>query len=374
MESTQDKKIHFQEWVIDQVPESVVILLVGKRGSGKTTLLMDMLYHMRGRFDTGLAVAPTKTTEKTFRTCMCDSLIYDNMDAADAVISALTDLQGVFADDDHVRPRKLYFIADDCMYDKKAFRTETIKKILFNGRHYSITFICTAQYIMTADTNMRSQIDYVIVVGEPTPDTRDKLWEIFFKSVFDNTKEGKKLFYLTLKRLTSDHRCLVLDNKTTDQGLSNKIFWYKAQRTEDLPRFHLNKAAYRRMHKDTYIPIHTRNHKIKQEFLAKSMRRVAGNENIIELKKAPRGRGRGGITARGGRGGTVVSRRAPSARPKLAAKYHPEDDIRTNVTYTNKTAHTSRKSRAGSMSTFVPPSMIKCRSGMCGLPDKKTYK
>ena len=391
-------KTLIKEWDISSIPDSVIILLVGKRGSGKTTLLMDLLYHLRDRFDAGIAVAPTMTTTKLFRRCMCDSLIYEDMESADQVISMLTDVQGMFAEgEDGGRARKLYFVADDCMFDKKAFRTETIKKILFNGRHYSITFINTVQYLMTADTTLRSQVDYLLVVGEPTPETREKMWEIFFKCVFDPTADGKKLFYLTLKKLTTDHKCLVLDNKTTKKGIAEKIFWYKAIPTEELPPFHMNKAVYRKMHQQTYIPLQVRLDKKKQEFLAHTMRRISGQEDVIELQKAStRGRGRG--RGRAAAGGTA--RRAPSARPKLPARRSrspsrhstrtsrtsrtdrrpypsrsrsrhassrlPEDDIQTNVTYgSSQSTH--------SMSTFVPPT--RCKGGLCGpAPDTRRLR
>lgn len=402
----QANKITFKRWRIEELPDSVIIMLIGKRGSGKTTMLMNILYHLRDKFDTGLAVTPTKDTAAEFRKCMCDSLIYDDMKTADAVISIIAELQGVFAEDDtkQLKPRNLYFIADDCMFDKKSFKTTTMRDVFMNGRHYHLNLMSTVQYLMDLDPATRAQIDYVVVVGEPTPDTRDKLWENFFKTVFDNTNEGKRLFYLTLKKLTQDHRAIILDNKTSkNDSITDRIFYFKGKPIHELPPFHLDKPVYRKMHRDTYIPMQVRLDQKKKDILSKSLRKISGmnNQSIIQLegaKSGSRGRGRG-------RGKKVTpTRRAPSARPKLppyrasatrtrvssrtarTAKTG-RSDIKTNVTYRNSDLQSihSRISGHGhgrspsparsdmSMSmlsnTFQipPPPKRKCRGGVCGM-------
>lgn len=411
------KKITFKKWPIQSIEDNVIIMIIGKRGSGKTTFLMNLLYHMRNRFDVGMAITPTKDTAQEFKKHMCDSFIYDNMKDADEVISLITDLQGVFAEDEPngqpSRPRNIYLIADDCFFDKKSFKTTNMRDILFNGRHYGVCWINTAQYLMDIDTSYRSQIDYVIIVGEPTPDTRDKLWENFFKSVFENTTEGRRLFYLTLKKCTQDHNCLILNNKThKNDSITDRIFFYKGVPAEQLPPFKLDKPVYRKMHKDTYIPAQVRLDKKKQEIMAKSMRKVSGiTQSIVELEgvKGKNGRGRGRGRGRGAPTRVPVStRRLPSARPKLppyrststrtrvssrtARTAHTsrtaktartsKSDIKTNVTYRNSEAPSrasSRRERSRSparsdasmsmlSSSFMvpPPPITKCRGGVCG--------
>ena len=382
--SSEPKKLKISKWDILNLPNAVIIMLIGKRGSGKTTLLMDLLYHLRGRFDAGMAVTPTVDTANDFRKCMCDSMIYESMEEADEVITMLTELQGI-CDLEGKRVRNIYFIADDCMFDKKSFKTTNMRDILFNGRHYNITFINSAQYVMDVGTDYRSQIDYVIVIGEPTPDTRDKLWEIFFKTVFDNNKEGKKQFYYTLKMLTQDHRAMILDNRTTKNGcVSDKIFWYKAEETRKLPSFHLNSTVYQKMHRDTYIPTQVRVDKKKKEIYAKTMLYTAQAHapSVVQVQL--------GNTRKPRRPAPNRAAAKPKLPPRPAQSHASLDtDIDTGVTNAvprGRRSHrepshvasshhapsvSSRRSmKSGhSMSTFVSKtSKRNCHGGLCGVP------
>ena len=59
-----------------------IIIIVGKRGTGKSVMQRDLMYHLSGKVDFGLAMTPTEESADMFRQHMPDSWIYNSFSTA----------------------------------------------------------------------------------------------------------------------------------------------------------------------------------------------------------------------------------------------------------------------------------------------------
>lgn len=134
-------------------------------------------------------------------------------------------------------PRVIY-VADDIMYKSKSpLKDEQLRKVVFNGRHYKVTFIYMSQYPLGLEKNMRGCIDYAFIMAEESENMRQLLYENYAAGIFSN----KYLFFKIMDHCTTDRKALVLkmtktknedqthDIVTSDiERMKGKVFWYKA--------------------------------------------------------------------------------------------------------------------------------------------------
>jgi tRNA A37 threonylcarbamoyladenosine biosynthesis protein TsaE len=134
-------------------------------------------------------------------------------------------------------PRVIY-VADDIMYKSKSpLKDEQLRKVVFNGRHYKVTFMYMSQYPLGLEKNMRGCIDYAFIMAEESENMRQLLYENYAAGIFSN----KYLFFKIMDHCTTDRKALVLKmtkTKNEDQTheivtsdierMKGKVFWYKA--------------------------------------------------------------------------------------------------------------------------------------------------
>jgi len=66
-------------------------------------------------------------------------------------------------------------VCDDCMDDKEWIKHKTTKWIFKNGRWYDIFFILAMQYALDIPPELRTCIDYIVILKEPMVKNRRKL-------------------------------------------------------------------------------------------------------------------------------------------------------------------------------------------------------
>ena len=204
-------------------PDRIIILL-GARGKGKSTLLYDIMYHMRNKLHSGIAMTPTADSISTFQKFMPSSFIYHSFN--DMALQKTMDAKEILQDKnggeekDH---RYIFILLDDIMYDKSALKSVRVRKIFMNGRHHKIFFVNLMQYCMDMGPDLRANIDYVFALQDTNISNRIKLWKYFFGMFgkFDH-------FARVMDNCTQNRECLVLDNTVNSNNPSDKLFWYNA--------------------------------------------------------------------------------------------------------------------------------------------------
>lgn len=214
-----------------------VYLCIGRRGTGKTTLLLDILYNLSlsRKIDMAVLMTPTYETREIFirNKIIPESCVYTTYEEQ-SLIRLIDVLKTLVA---HGRKRRVVIILDDCMFEKRIMRSVLMRDIHMNGRHFNITLIFSAQYLVDVPSDIRSQVDYVFALKEPIISNRIKLWKFFF-GIFRRYDD----FERTFTECTADYDCIVLDNTQASNVITQCVYWYRA--CVKLPPFTLGGHAF----------------------------------------------------------------------------------------------------------------------------------
>lgn len=136
--------------------------------------------------------------------------------------------------------RNCFIVLDDLAFDKALFNSKQMRELMFNGRHYGILLVITAQFLGDLPTYFRSNVDYVITCRTPGIQDRERLWKNFFGAI-----PTFHMFQAIMDNTTEDYHTLVLDNTVQSNSLTDCIFWYKAPlRSPTMRPFRIGCAAY----------------------------------------------------------------------------------------------------------------------------------
>lgn len=204
-----------------------VYVLSGRRRSGKSVLMMFLIYILRRKFDYAYCVSPTYSTLKSLARCMPGACLRTRVNVDE--IQEILDILEKMSVEGKLLPRVL-IVLDDCMFDPKFLKSETFKNIHNNGRHWNVTLITTAQYIIDYPKGCRSMVDYVFSFDEPIPENREMLFNCFFGCLrsFNN-------FDGLMSAVCKQHTCLVLKNTSGITNWRERIARFKAP--EKVPDF-----------------------------------------------------------------------------------------------------------------------------------------
>ena len=133
-------------------------------------------------------------------------------------------------------------VMDDCMSSsRKWLKDPNILTILNEGRHYQLTFILSMQYALSIHPELRSNFDYIFMLGEDFVSNRKRLYE-HYAGMFKNKADFEQVF----TALTENYGCMVINNRIRSSDIEKKIFWYKSKPRTD---FKLNLKKNKQLHK-----------------------------------------------------------------------------------------------------------------------------
>ena len=214
-----------------------ISMFCASRGGGKSTLVKNILYHKR-HLPMGQVYSTTEESNEAYQAIVPDSFIYG--DFSEEGLSRLMERQRKKTVEYNQRGLgeypNVFVVADDCMADKKIWKSKLVRDIFLNGRHRKVFLLVTVQYLMDMSPDLRENIDYLFVLASESRTTKEKLWRNFFSSIPDFN-----VFCEILDQCTHDYGCLVLDKTIKSQNITDKIFYYKA---EFVPDFKMGCAQF----------------------------------------------------------------------------------------------------------------------------------
>ena len=80
------------------------------------------------------------------------------------------------------------------------------------------------QYPLGVPPNLRTNIDYVFILREQYRSNRERIWQNY-AGMFPTFEA----FNQVMDQCTENFECLVIDNNSKSNKLTDQIFWYKAQ-------------------------------------------------------------------------------------------------------------------------------------------------
>ena len=211
-----------------------VVVFIGKRGVGKSYLVRDLLYYHQD-IPIGVVIAGTeegngfygKMVPKLFIHNEYNNAIIENiLKRQKSVLRQMRKEMETYKRST-IDPRT-FVILDDCLYDATWSKDKMMRLLFMNGRHWKIMLIITMQYPLGVPPNLRTNIDYVFILREPYIANR--------KRIFDNyagmfpTFES---FCQVMDQCTENYECLVINNTSKSNKITDQVFWYKADSHND---------------------------------------------------------------------------------------------------------------------------------------------
>lgn len=210
------------------------IAIIAKSGSGKSWVIRDILNYIKD-IPCGTIIAPTDTMNGFYNDFFPQSFIHHKYH--EDIIPNLLKRQVIILRKNEERIKngkkpidpRAFLIMDDCMSTKHLWKKDpNILKIFNEGRHYQLTFIISMQYSLGLEPELRSNLDYVFLLGEDFRKNKDRLYD-HYCGMFDT----KHLFNQVFMQVTDDYGTMVINNRLRTNDINKKIFWYKAKNRKD---------------------------------------------------------------------------------------------------------------------------------------------
>jgi hypothetical protein len=237
-----------------------VIVLIGRRDTGKSFLVRDLLFYQQD-IPVGTVISGTEAGNSFYSEHIPKLFIHDEYNSSiieNILKRQKTCMKQVMKEmqtykKSNIDPRT-FVILDDCLYDSSWTKDKLMRLLFMNGRHWKILLIITMQYPLGIPPNLRTNIDYVFILREPYINNRKKIYENY-AGMFPTFES----FCQVMDQCTENYECLVINNNSKSNKLTEQIFWYKA---ENHPAFKLGSKEYWELSKnlpddddnDTYDP------------------------------------------------------------------------------------------------------------------------
>jgi len=237
------------------------IALIAKSGGGKSWVVRDIMYHLKD-IPCGTVIAPTDKMTGFFNEFVPP--VFTHHMYNEVIISNIMKRQLGYITKNNERKKKgkkikdhrTFLIMDDCMSSKHLWLKDPKILSIFNeGRHYGITFILTMQYALGIPPELRSNFDFIFLLGEDMFSNRKRLYE-HYAGMFPN----KDIFDQVFLQVTENFGCMVINNKIKTSDITKKVFWYKSKET---PKFMLGSPKYLKWNDENF----DENYNKKEEIL-----------------------------------------------------------------------------------------------------------
>jgi hypothetical protein len=232
--------VRLRKFDMNCVKDDKVIVVIARRNSGKSFLVRDIMYHHQS-IPLGMVISPTEHANRFYADFVPDVFIHDEY--SPDLIANIVKRQRMVMDQRTRMPAssslidpRAFLIMDDCMYDNSWITDRNVRSIFMNGRHYKLLYVLTMQFVLGIPPVLRSQIDYVFLLREPSMANQKRIFDNFggmFPS-FD-------VFSQIMNQTTQNFECLVIDNTSRSSRLEDQVFWYKAS---ERPHFRLGALQY----------------------------------------------------------------------------------------------------------------------------------
>ena len=206
-----------------------VIVLIGRRDTGKSYLVRDLLFYHQD-IPIGTVISGTEAGNGFFGEHVPKLFIHNEYNASiienilkrqKTVLKQIKKEQELYKKST-IDPRA-FVILDDCLYDATWTRDKVMRLLFMNGRHWKMMLIITMQYPLGIPPNLRTNIDYVFLLREPYISNRKKIYENY-AGMFPTFES----FCQVMDQCTENYECLVINNNSKSNKLTEQIFWYKA--------------------------------------------------------------------------------------------------------------------------------------------------
>ena len=229
------------------------IAVIAKSGSGKSWIIRDILYHMQ-HLKRGEIICPTDQMTNFYNQYVPEDNIHYEYDSEIPKLMLEKQRESLLKNrcrrKNGVREKdkSSLLVMDDCMSSKSNWSKDSnIIDIFHSGKSYNVSFVLAMQYSLGISPELRSNFDYIFLLGEDFVSNRKKLYE-HYAGMF----RTKDLFEQVFMQITDDYGCMVINNRLRSSDIKKKVFWYKAKPREKFVVGSKNYLRYNRRHYDKH--------------------------------------------------------------------------------------------------------------------------
>ena len=225
-----------------------VIVLIGRRDTGKSFLVRDLLYYHQD-IPIGVVISGTEEGNGFYGKFVPKLFIHNEYNTAiiENILKRQKNVLKQIKREMEAYKRstidaRTFVILDDCLYDASWSRDKMMRLLFMNGRHWKVMLVITMQYPLGVPPTLRTNIDYVFILREPYIANRKRIYENY-AGMFPTFES----FAQVMDQCTENYECLVINNNSKSNKLSEQVFWYKADAHND---FRLGSKEFWELSKD----------------------------------------------------------------------------------------------------------------------------
>lgn len=243
--------LNLKKFDMSKIPKGSIIAMIGKRNTGKSFLVKDLLYYKRD-IPIGTVISASESSNRFYGDMMPSLFIHE--DYSPEIVANLVKRQKLVTKKmkqqqsgygkSNIDPFGL-LILDDMMFSANVWLKDTnIKEIFMNGRHFNLLFLVTMQFSLGIQTALRGQIDYIFLLRENILSNRKRLYD-HYAGMFPTFE----IFCQVMNQCTENYECLVIDNTSKSNNITEQVFWYKA---DSHPPFKIGAPEFWQYHSNNY--------------------------------------------------------------------------------------------------------------------------
>jgi hypothetical protein len=205
------------------------IIVCGGRRTGKSFCMRDITYHFRNKIYDCYVFSGTRDEDHPWEKYTPEKYVtfvqseFPNVDLQmkldnQKVRKQIAEAHGVEC------PPTMVIFEDLEFLSKPMWKQQSVRQVFLNGRWDKIFTVAAVQYLNRIELSVRSMMDYAIFMMENNSSVRDRIWRQF-AGILPSMQEFEAVFM----RCTEDHKCLVVDCRSTSYKVNEVLYWYKAQ-------------------------------------------------------------------------------------------------------------------------------------------------
>lgn len=207
-----------------------VVVLIGRRDTGKSYLVRDLLFYQQD-IPIGTVISGTEAGNSFYSDHVPKLFIHEEYSSGiiENILKRQRQCMMQVMEEMKVYKKcnidpRAFCILDDCLYDAGWTKDKLMRLLFMNGRHWKIMLVITMQYPLGIPPNLRTNIDYVFILREPYINNRKRIYENY-AGMFPTFES----FCQVMDQCTENYECLVINNNSKSNKLTDQIFWYKAE-------------------------------------------------------------------------------------------------------------------------------------------------
>lgn len=243
--------LNLKKFDMSRIAKGSIIAMIGKRNTGKSFLVKDLLYYKRD-IPIGTVISASEGSNRFYGDMMPSLFIHEeyspeiiaNLVKRQKLVTRKMKQQQAMYGKSNIDPFA-FLIMDDMMYDADTWLKDTnIREIFMNGRHFNLMFLVTMQFSLGIKPSLRGQIDFIFILRENYISNRRRLYD-HYAGMFPTFE----IFCQVMNQCTENYECLVIDNTSKSNNITDQVFWFKA---DSHPQFKIGAPEFWQHHSNNY--------------------------------------------------------------------------------------------------------------------------